>query len=34
MSLLARQPIFSSNWNFLSLPHYCGASQKQAFLIF
>jgi len=25
-----RQPIFPLNWIFLSLPHYCGAGQKQA----
>ncbi|PJA91709.1 hypothetical protein CO134_03910, partial [Candidatus Kuenenbacteria bacterium CG_4_9_14_3_um_filter_39_14] len=30
----ARQPILSANWNFLSLPRYCGTGQKRAFRIF
>src|SRR3990167_4240331 len=30
----ARQPILSTNWNFLSLPRYCGAGQKRASIIF
>ena len=29
-----RQPIFPVNWNFLSLPRYCGADQKRASRIF
>ncbi len=35
-SARARQPILSTNWNFLSLPRYCGAGQKRAsrFFIF
>jgi len=33
-SARARQPILSSNWNFLSLPRYCGAGQKRASRIF
>ena len=33
-SARARQPILSANWNFLSLPRYCGASQKRASRIF
>jgi len=33
-SARARQPILSANWNFLSLPRYCGAGQKRASLIF
>jgi len=33
-SARARQPILSANWNFLSLPRYCGAGQKRAFRIF
>ena len=33
-SARARQPILSTNWNFLSLPRYCGAGQKWASRIF
>ena len=33
-SARARQPILSANWNFLSLPRYCGAGQKRASRIF
>jgi len=33
-SARARQPILSANWNFLSLPRYCGAGQKRASPIF
>ena len=33
-STRARQPILSANWNFLSLPRYCGAGQKRASRIF
>jgi len=33
-SARARQPILSANWNFLSLPRYCGAGQKWASRIF
>jgi len=29
-SARARQPILSANWNFLSLPRYCGGGQKRA----
>src|SRR3990167_7912376 len=34
LSARARQPILSANWNFLSLPRYCGAGQKRASRIF
>ena len=30
----AHQLLLSANWNFLSLPRYCGVGQKRAFLIF
>ncbi|MBU0776678.1 hypothetical protein KKF49_02485 [Patescibacteria group bacterium] len=33
-SARARQPILGANWNFLSLPRYCGAGQKRASRIF
>jgi len=33
-SARARQPILSANWNFLSLPRYCGAGKKRVSRIF